>query len=182
MTLIILLAVLGLLILALIVIYNRLVRLRNRTDNALSQVDVQLKRRYDLIPNIVETVKGYAAHERQTFEDVVKARGAAQDATTVEEQAQAENMLTGALRRLFALAEAYPELRASENFQRLQQELADTENKISVSRQIYNDATLTFNNAVQTVPSNLVAAMFGFNTRAYFEIEDDARSAPDVSF
>jgi LemA protein len=182
MTVTIILVLLGVLILALIAVYNRLVRLRNRTDNAWSQVDVQLKRRYDLIPNIVETVKGYAAHERQTFEDVVKARGAAQDATTVEEQAQAENMLTGALRRLFALAEAYPELRASENFQRLQQELADTENKISVSRQIYNDATLTYNNAVQTVPSNLVAAMFGFNTRVYFEIEDDARSAPDVSF
>ena len=182
MPLIITLAVIGVLILAIIVVYNRLVRLRNRTDNAWSQVDVQLKRRYDLIPNIVETVKGYAAHERQTFEDVVKARGAAQDATTVEEQAQAENMLTGALRRLFALAEAYPELRASENFQRLQQELADTENKISVARQIYNDTTLTYNNSVQTVPSNIVAAMFRFRTRAYFEIEDDARSAPDVSF
>jgi len=182
MPLIITLAVLGVLILAVIVVYNRLVRLRNRTDNAWSQVDVQLKRRYDLIPNIVETVKGYAAHERQTFEDVVKARGAAQDATTVEEQAQAENMLTGALRRLFALAEAYPELRASENFQRLQQELADTENKISVARQIYNDTTLTYNNSVQTVPSNVVAAMFRFRARAYFEIEDDARSAPDVSF
>ncbi|HSM01438.1 MAG TPA: LemA family protein [Acidimicrobiia bacterium] len=182
MTLIIIMAVLAVLILALIVIYNRLVRLRNRTDNAWSQVDVQLKRRYDLIPNIVETVKGYAAHERQTFEDVVRARAAAQDAATVEDQAQAENMLTGALRRLFALAEAYPELRASENFQRLQQELADTENKISVARQIYNDATLTYNNSVQTVPSNLVASMFGFRARAYFEIEDDARSAPDVSF
>lgn len=182
MVITIILAVLGVLILALIVIYNRLVRLRNRTDNAWSQVDVQLKRRYDLIPNIVETVKGYAAHERQTFEDVVKARGAAQDATTVEEQAQAENMLTGALRRLFALAEAYPELRASENFQRLQQELGETEDRISVARQIYNDSTLTYNNAVQTVPSNLVAAMFGFRVRAYFEIDDDARSAPEVSF
>lgn len=182
MVITIILAVLGILILALIVVYNRLVRLRNRTDNAWSQVDVQLKRRYDLIPNIVETVKGYAAHERQTFEEVVRARGAAQDATTVEEQAQAENMLTGALRRLFALAEAYPELRASENFQRLQQELGETEDRISIARQIYNDSTLTYNNAVQTVPSNIVAAMFGFRTRAYFEIEDDARSAPEVSF
>jgi LemA protein len=182
MPLIIGLAVLGLLVLAVIAIYNRLVRLRNRTDNAWSQVDVQLKRRYDLIPNIVETVKGYAAHERETFEEVVRARNAAQDASTVEEQAVAENMLTGALRKLFALAEAYPELRASENFRRLQEELAETENRISVSRQIYNDSTLTYNNAVQTVPSNLIAGMFNFAKRAYFEIEDDARSAPEVSF
>lgn len=182
MPLVIALVVLGLLVLAVIAIYNRLVRLRNRTDNAWSQVDVQLKRRYDLIPNIVETVKGYAAHERQTFEEVVRARAAAQDASTVEDQAAAENMLTGALRKLFALAEAYPELRASENFRRLQEELAETENRISVSRQIYNDSTLTYNNAVQTVPSNLVAGMFGFSKRAYFEIEDDARSAPEVSF
>lgn len=182
MPLFIALAVLGLLLLAVIAIYNRLVRLRNRTDNAWSQVDVQLKRRYDLIPNIVETVKGYAAHERQTFEEVVRARAAAQDASTVEDQAVAENMLTGALRKLFALAEAYPELRASENFRRLQEELAETENRISVSRQIYNDSTLTYNNAVQTVPSNIVAGMFGFKKRAYFEIEDDARSAPEVTF
>ncbi|MEX0826988.1 MAG: LemA family protein [Acidimicrobiia bacterium] len=182
MPLIIGLAVIGLLVLAVIAIYNRLVRLRNRTDNAWSQVDVQLKRRYDLIPNIVETVKGYAAHERETFEEVVRARTAAQDASTVEEQAVAENMLTGALRKLFALAEAYPELRASENFRRLQEELAETENRISVSRQIYNDSTLTYNNAVQTVPSNIIASMFNFAKRAYFEIEDDARSAPEVSF
>ena len=182
MALVILLAVAGLLVLALIAIYNRLVRLRNRTDNAWSQVDVQLKRRYDLIPNLVEIVKGYAAHERETFEDVTRARAAAQDAGTVEEQAAAENMITGALRRLFALAEAYPELRASENFRELQAELAETEDKISVARQIYNDTTLTFNNAVQTVPSNLVAAIFGFKARDYFEVEDDTRSAPEVSF
>jgi len=147
-------------------LYNRLVRLRNRTDNAWSQVDVQLRRRYDLIPNLVETVKGYAA----------------QAAQTVEEQGQAENLLTGALRRLFALAEAYPELRASENFQRLQAELSETENRIAVSRQIYNDSVLTYNNACQTVPSNIVASVAGFRTRAYLEIEDDARSAPEVQF
>ena len=182
MPIVIALVVLGVLVLAVIVIYNRLVRLRNRTDNAWSQVDVQLKRRYDLIPNIVESVKGYAAHERQTFEDVVRARGAAQEASTVEQQAEAENMLTGALRRLFALAEAYPELQASENFRRLQEELAETENRISVSRQIYNDSTLTYNNTVQTVPSNWIAGVFGFRIRAYFEIEDDARSAPEVRF
>jgi LemA protein len=174
--------VVGVLLLAVVAIYNRLVRLRNRTDNAWAQVDVQLKRRYDLIPNLVETVKGYAAHEKQTFEDVVAARATAQDASTVEEQATAENMLTGALKRLFALAEAYPELRASENFRNLQEQLAETEDKISVARQIYNDTTLTYNNAVQTVPSNLVASIFGFDTRAYFEVDGDARSAPQVDF
>ena len=174
--------VIGLLVLFVVGVYNRLVRLRNRTDNAWAQVDVQLKRRYDLIPNLVESVKGYAAHEKGTFEEVTKARTAAQAATGVAEQAAAENVLTGALRKLFALAEAYPELRASENFRQLQAELAETENKISVSRQIYNDSTLTYNNAVQTVPSNLIAGMFGFDTRAYFEVEGDARSAPQVRF
>jgi LemA protein len=174
--------VIGLLVLFVVGVYNRLVRLRNRTDNAWAQVDVQLKRRYDLIPNLVESVKGYAAHEKGTFEEVTKARTAAQAATGVAEQAAAENVLTGALRKLFALAEAYPELRASENFRQLQAELAETENKISVSRQIYNDSTLTYNNAVQTVPSNLIAGMFGFHTRAYFEVEGDARSAPQVRF
>jgi len=176
------LIVVAALLLAAVVIYNRLVRLRNRTDNAWSQVDVQLKRRYDLIPNLVETVKGYAAHERQTFEDVVKARGQAQSATTVEEQAQAEDFLTSALRKLFALAEDYPELQASENFRKLQAELSETEDRISVARQIYNDATLTYNNAVQTVPSNIVARIAGFDTRQYFEVEGDARSAPEVQF
>ena len=182
MTGIIIAVVVGLLVLILIAIYNRLVRLRNRTDNAWAQVDVQLKRRYDLIPNLVETVKGYASHERTTFEEVTRARAAAQEATGIADQAAAENVLTGALRRLFALAEAYPELRASENFQQLQGELAETENKISVSRQIYNDTTLTYNNAVQTVPSNLVAGMFGFRIREYFEVEGDARTAPEVRF
>jgi LemA protein len=180
--LIILVIVAVLLVLGGIVIYNRLVRLRNRVDNSWAQVDVQLKRRYDLIPNLVETVKGYASHERQTFEAVVGARSAAQAAATVPEQAQAENMLTAALRQLFALAEAYPQLQASTNFQQLQADLSDTENRIAVARQIYNDSTLTYNNSVQTVPSNLVAGMTGFATRPYFEIEDDARSAPKVEF
>ena len=182
MAIVIVFVVIGVLLLAVIAIYNRLVRLRNRTDNAWSQVDVQLKRRYDLIPNLVETVKGYASHERETFEAVVQARTVAQDAGTVEEQAEAENFLTAALRRLFALAEDYPELRASENFQQLQADLSETEDKISVARQIYNDTTLTYNNAVQTVPSNMVAGAFGFKTRDYMEIEDDARSAPEVEF
>ena len=165
-----------------VLIYNRLVRERNKVDNAWAQVDVQLKRRYDLIPNLVETVKGYAAHERETFEQVVQARTQAQEATTVEEQGEAENFLTGALRRLFALAEDYPELRASENFQQLQSELGDTENKIAVSRQIYNDTTLSYNNSVQTVPTNIVANLFGFDARPYFETEGDERSVPEVGF
>ncbi len=162
--------------------YNRLVRLRNRTDNAWAQVDVQLKRRYDLIPNLVETVKGYAAHEAETFEAVVQARSSAPAAEGVADQAVAENMLTGALRKLFALAEAYPELRASENFQSLQADLGDTENKIAISRQIYNDSALTYNNAVQTVPSNLVASMANFGPRTYFTADGDERSAPKVEF
>ena len=172
----------GVLLVGIIAIYNRLVRLRNRTENAWSQVDVQLKRRYDLIPNLVETVKGYASHERETFEAVVQARAAAQEAGTVEQQAEAEDFLTGALRKLFALAEDYPELRASENFQNLQAELSETEDKISVARQIYNDTTLSYNNAVQTVPSNLIAGMFGFEVRAYLEVERGVRSAPEVGF
>jgi LemA protein len=179
---IVIVVVVVLLLIAGVVIYNRLVRLRNRTDNAWAQVDVQLRRRYDLIPNLVETVRGYAEHEQETFDAVVRARSAAQSAQGVEEQAQAENMLTGALRQLFALAEAYPQLRATENFQSLQSDLADTEDKIAVSRQIYNDTTLSYNNAVQTVPTNLVASMTGFTIRPYFEVEDDARSAPRVEF
>ncbi|GIU91459.1 MAG: hypothetical protein KatS3mg011_0365 [Acidimicrobiia bacterium] len=163
-------------------IYNGLVRLRNRVDNAWGQVEVQLNRRHDLIPNLVETVKGYAAHEQSTFERVVEARNAATRASGPAEQAQAENMLTGALRQLFALAEAYPELRASENFQRLQQDLTDTENKIAVARQIYNDSVLTYNNRVQTVPSNLVAAIFGFRPREFFDAPEAADQAPTVQF
>ena len=171
-----------LLALGLVVLYNRLVRLRNRVANAWSQVDVQLRRRYDLIPNLVETVKGYASHERATFEEVTAARTRAQQAQTVEEQAQAENALTAAIGRLFAVAEAYPELRATENFQQLQAELAETENKIQVARQVYNDTVLTYDNARQTVPTNVVAGLFGFEGRPYFEIEEPVREAPRVSF
>lgn len=163
-------------------IYNGLVRDRNRVDNAWSQVDVQLKRRYDLIPNLVETVKGYASHERETFERVTQARAGAQAAQGPAEQAQAENFLTQALRQLFAVAEAYPELRASENFASLQEDLTDTENKIAVSRQIYNDTVLTYNNKVQQVPTNIVASMFGFETREFFEAGDEAEEAPKVEF
>jgi LemA protein len=168
--------------LAVVTMYNRLVRLRNRTENSWSQVDVQLKRRYDLIPNLVESVKGYAAHEQTTFEDVTKARTAAQQAQGIAEQAQAENMLTAAIGRLFAVAEAYPQLRATENFQQLQAQLADVEQKIAVSRQVYNDTVLTYDNALETVPTNIVAGLFNFSPRAYFETEDATREAPAVQF
>jgi LemA protein len=179
---IITIAVLAAIALWLVLGYNRLVRLRNRTQNAWSQVDVQLKRRYDLVPNLVETVKGYATHEQATFQAVVEARSTAQAASTVEEQAAAENMLTGALRRLFALAEAYPDLRASDNFRTLQTQLADIEGDITVARQIYNDATLTYNNAVETIPTNIIASLTGFQRGEFFEIEDEGRSVPKVEF
>ena len=168
--------------LLLVTLYNRLVRLRNRTENAWSQVDVQLKRRYDLIPNLVETVKGYAAHERGTFEAVTNARTAAQQAQGVAQQAEAENMLTAAIGRLFAVAEAYPQLRATENFQQLQAQLSDVEQNIAVSRQVYNDTVLSYDNALETVPTNVIAGIFHFNPREYFQTEDATRAAPQVSF
>jgi LemA protein len=171
-----------LLALALVVLYNRLVRLRNRAENAWAQVDVQLRRRYDLVPNLVETVKGYAAHERATFEEVTQARTAAQQASSVGQQAEAENALTAAIGRLFAVAEDYPELRASENFQQLQGQLEETEGKIAVARQIYNDSVLTYDNALETVPTNVVAGVFNFEPRAYFELEEPAREPPQVRF
>ena len=179
---IVVVAIAVLLVLAVVAIYNRLVRLRNRVDNAWSQVDVQLRRRYDLIPNLVETVKGYAAHERATFEEVTAARTRAQQASNVAEQAQAENALTAAIGRLFAVAEAYPELRATENFQRLQADLTDTEDKIRVSRQIYNDAVLSYDNALESVPTNIVAGVFNFEPRAYFEADDTSRGPVTVQF
>ena len=172
----------GVLLLAAIAIFNRLITQRNRVDNAWSQVDVQLRRRYDLIPNLVETVKGYAAHERQTFEDVVAARAAAEAADGIDQQAAAEGVLGSMLGRLFALAEEYPDLRSSENFQRLQADLSEAEDKIAVARQIYNDTVLTYNNTTQTIPTNVVAALAGFKSREFFEIADDARGAPEVSF
>ena len=167
----------------LVTLYNRLVRLRNRAENAWAQVDVQLRRRYDLIPNLVETVKGYASHERTTFEEVTKARTAAQQAQTVQEQAKAENILTEAIGRLFAVAEQYPELRATENFEQLQGQLEETEGKIAVSRQVYNDAVLTYDTALETVPTNIVGNMFSFKAHEYFEVEEPAaREAPRVQF
>jgi LemA protein len=168
--------------LAAVVFYNRLVRLRNRAENAWAQVDVQLRRRYDLIPNLVEAVKGYAAHERGTFDEVTQARTAAQQAKGVAEQAEAENVLTAAIGRLFAVAEAYPQLRATENFQQLQQQLAEVEQKIAVARQVYNDTVLTYDNALETVPTNVVAGLFNFSPREYFKTEDATREAPAVQF
>ena len=182
---IIIIAIVVLLAIWFIASYNGLVRLRNRIDSAWSQIGVQLERRHDLIPNLVETVKGYAAHERGTLEGVVQARNAAIQAKSAgpEEQAQAENVLTGALRQLFALAEAYPDLKASTNFLDLQTQLRDTEDKIAVSRQVYNDTVLTFNNAIQVFPAVLVAGALGFTKRDFFEVEDAAdREVPVVSF
>ncbi len=162
--------------------YNGLVRRRNRVDNAWGQVEVQLKRRYDLIPNLVESVKGYAGHEQDTLQAVVEARNRALEAATPAEQAEAENVLTAALRQLFALAEAYPQLRASENFAGLQAELAETENKIAVARQIYNDSVLGYNNLVQTIPTMLVASVAGFRPRDFFDAPPAADEAPRIEF
>jgi LemA protein len=178
----IILGVVAVLVVAMVLLYNRLVRLRNRVENAWAQVDVQLKRRYDLIPNLVETVKGYAAHERETFEAVTAARTRAQAAQGPAEQGAAEGILGQALGRLFAVAEAYPELQADENFRQLQDELAQTENRIAVSRQVYNDTVLTYNTAIQTVPGVLFAGPLGFSKKDFFEAEGEAREAPRVAF
>src|SRR5437667_567315 len=149
--------------------FNGLVRRRNQVDNAWSQIDVQLKRRYDLIPNLVETVKGYAAHERGTFEAVTNARANAINATGPAQQAQAENVLSGALKSLFAVAEAYPDLKANQNFLSLQEELTSTEDRIAYARQFYNDSVLNYNNAIQTFPRNVLARNFNFAKREFFE-------------
>jgi LemA protein len=168
--------------LSFVFLYNRFVRQRNRVDNAWAQIEVQLKRRHDLIPNLVETVKGYAAHERGTFEAVTQARAAAQGAQSPGEAAQAEGILSQALGRLFAVAEAYPQLQADENFRQLQAELAQTENRIAVSRQVYNDTVLTYNNAIQTFPGVMIAGPFGFAKREFFETDEGEREAPRVDF
>jgi LemA protein len=178
----ILLGVVVLLLLYVVVTYNGLVRLRNRVKNSWAQIDVQLRRRYDLIPNLVETVKGYAKHERETFEAVTAARAAAINAQGPVAQAQAENMISGALKTLFSVAEAYPELKANQNFLALQEELTGTEGRISYARQFYNDAVLQLNNKIQSFPSNILAGMFGFKEQEYFEADDTSRGPVNVQF
>ena len=180
---VVLLILLGVVVVAVIGIYNSLVSLRQQVRNAWSQIDVQLKRRYDLIPNLVETVKGYAAHEKGTFERVVEARNAAIAASGVAQQAQAENALSGALRQLFALAEAYPDLKANQNFLALQEELSSTENRISFARQHYNDVVASYNTRRLSFPANLFASAFGFGAEEFFEITmEEERKAPQVKF
>ena len=182
---IVILAVVALLALFLVTTYNRLVTLRQRVREAWSDIDVQLKRRHDLIPNLVETVKGYAGHERATLESVTQARTAAVQAAGAppEQRAQAENMLTGALRQLFALAEAYPQLRAVESFAQLQEELTATEDKISFARRFYNGNVRDYNTSLMTFPTHLLAGPFGFTSEQYFEIADATeRAVPQVKF
>lgn len=183
MTLIIILVIVAALALFVIGGYNGLVRARNQIDNAWSQIDVQLKRRLDLIPNLIETVKGYAAHERETLEAVVAARQASIAAPdTPGAQAQADNLLSGALRQLFALSEAYPDLKANQNFLALQEELTATEGRIAYARQFYNDSVLSYDNRRQAFPTVIVANLFNFESREYFEAEEQARDVPTVEF
>ncbi len=163
-------------------LYNNLVKLRNRVDNAWAQIDVQLQRRQDLIPNLVETVKGYAGHESGTLQAVTEARAAVSRATTPQDKMQAEGALTSALRGLFAVAEAYPELKANANFQQLQAQLAETEDKISYMRQSYNDTVMNYNTAIQTFPAVLLAGALGFTARPSFDADAGAEVAPKVQF
>ncbi len=163
-------------------IYNSLIVLRNRIDNAWSQIDVQLRKRYDLVPNLVETVKGYAKHEKTIFENVTKARTAALGAKGIEEKAQAENILTGALKTLFAVAENYPNLRASENFKLLQEQLDGIESKVAYARQFYNDSVLEYNNSIEVFPNSVVAGMIRYVEQPYFQMEEAARAPVKVQF
>lgn len=169
-------------ILWVVFLYNRMVVLRNRIENAWSQIDVQLRRRWDLIPNLVETVKGYAAHEKGVFEEVTKARSAMTQAQGVAAQGEAQNMITQALKSLFAVAEAYPDLKANQNFMMLQEELSGTESKIAYARQFYNDTVMAYNTLIQSFPANLLAGSFGFAEREYFPMEVAAREPVKVQF
>ncbi len=179
----IILIVVGVVALWAVLIYNRLVALRNRVKEAFSDISVQLKRRYDLIPNLVNTVKGYAAHEKGVFEKVTEARARAMGATGMQDKAAAENMLTGALKSLFAVAEAYPDLKASANFVELQRELRDTEDKIQAARRFYNTNVMSLNTKIETFPSNIIARGFTFKQAEFFELEEEAaKEAPKVSF
>ena len=182
-TLIVILAIVVLLIIIIIGIYNALVRLRNQVKNAWSQIDVQLKRRHDLIPNLVETAKGYMKHERETFEAITNARSRAMGAESVGEKGKAEGALGGAISRFMLVVENYPDLKANQNFLALQEELTSTENKIAFSRQAYNDQVLFYNNKIQMFPSNIIAGMFAFKASEFFELEDESeRKAPKVDF
>lgn len=182
-TTLILLAVVVIVALWLVMTYNGLIRLKNQTDEAWSDIDVQLKRRYDLIPNLVNTVKGYATHESGVFEKVSQARAAAMGAQTPQDKAAAENMLSSTLKSLFAVSEAYPELKANQNFLKLQDELSDTENKIQASRRFYNGNVRDFNTKLQVFPTNLIANMLGFKERAFFELENvEERKNVEVKF
>ncbi len=180
------LIVLGIVVLIalwMIAIYNGLKRKQIAANQSWADIDVQLKRRYNLIPNLVETVKGYASHERETLESVIKARQQAIDASGIQDQAQAENILTGALRQIFALSESYPDLKANQNFMQLQEELTSTENKIGFSRQHYNRSAAQYNEAIAVFPANMVAGMFNFTRKDFCELEDEAqREAPKVQF
>jgi len=180
--LIIVIVVVVLLILYVIATYNGLIRLKNRVEGAWAQIDVQLKRRYDLIPNLVETVKGYAAHEKETLERVIAARNMGMNASGPHDQAVAENMITGALKSLFALSEAYPDLKANQNFLELQEELSGTEGRIAYARQFYNDSVLKYNTRIQTFPAVIFAGMFRFTPREYFEADDESRGPVRVQF
>ena len=181
--LLIVLGVAAVLVLWFVSVYNGLVRLRNQVDNAWAQIDVQLKRRHDLIPNLINTVKGYMSHERDTLEAIVKARTAAMAATGPAEAGPAEAQLTGALRGLMVNVERYPDLKASANFLALQEELASTENKISFARQAYNDSVTLYNTRIQTIPANIIAGPAGFRPRDLFELKDEAeRAVPEVKF
>ena len=175
-------AVVVIAVVAAVLIYNRLVALRNRVDNGWSQIDVQLRRRYDLIPNLVRTVQGYAAHERGLFESVTEARARAIDASAVPDQADAENQITQGLRKLMAVAEAYPDLKANEGFLALQEELTGTESKIAYARQFYNDQVMRLNTLIGSFPSSVIAGTFGFREREFFDIEDLVREPATVEF
>lgn len=170
------------LLLNLLKMYNGLVDAKNKVENQFSQIDVQLKRRIDLIPNLVETVKGYATHESETFKEVIEARNACNSASTSNDKIDANNQLSGVLNKLFAVAEAYPDLKANENFIKLQTDLKDTEDKISFARQFYNDTVMKFNNLVQMFPSNIVAKIFNFKKANFFEIEESEKVVPEVKF
>jgi LemA protein len=181
--LVVLLVVVVLVIFYFVGIYNALIRLRNQVKNAWSQIDVQLKRRHDLIPNLVETAKGYMQHERETLENITKARSQAMSAQGVGEKSKAEGLLSGAISRFLLVVENYPDLKANQNFLALQEELTSTENKIAFARQAYNDQVLFFNNKIQMFPSNIVAQMFNFQKEEFFEIEEEKeREAPKVDF